>query len=126
MRHTASVSSTPPRAAAQRCDAQRNRQRIVAGARTVLARDGVEASVELITRQAGVGMGTLYRHFATKQELIDAVLEDAFDELIQLAKLAVADEDPWRGLTSFLEQVMVRHSENRGLKDLLASSEHGR
>ncbi|MDX6552772.1 MAG: hypothetical protein QOH74_1260, partial [Gaiellales bacterium] len=60
-----------------RRDAQLNRERIVASARALFARDGVEASVEEITRHAGVGMGTLYRHFATKEELIDAVLEDA-------------------------------------------------
>jgi AcrR family transcriptional regulator len=109
-----------------RSDARRNRERILASARTLLARDGVEASVEEITREAGVGMGTLYRHFATKEELVDAVLEDAFAELVELARQASSEEDPWVGLTSFLEQALALHCSNRGLKDVLASREHGR
>ncbi len=109
-----------------RRDAQRNRERILVAARALLARDGVEASVEDITREAGVGMGTLYRHFATKDELVDAVLEDAFEEIVSVAEQAAADEDAWAGFTSFLEQALELHAANRGLKDVLATSEHGR
>ena len=106
-----------------RRDAQLNRERSVASARALFARDGVEASVEEITRHAGVGMGTLYRHFATKEELIDAVLEDAFGELISLAEQAAADDDAWRGFSTFLEQTLGRHVVNRGLKDVVASGQ---
>jgi AcrR family transcriptional regulator len=109
-----------------RRDAQRNRERILVAARTLLARDGVETSVEDITREAGVGMGTLYRHFATKDELVDAVLEDAFEEIVRVAEQAAAEEDAWVGFTSFLEQALELHAANRGLKDVLATSEHGR
>ena len=109
-----------------RRDAQRNRERVVSSARTLFARDGVEASVDEITREAGVGMGTLYRHFPTKEELIDAVLEDAFEELVQLAEQAAAEEDAWEGLTGFLEQALALHASNRGLKDVLATHEQGR
>jgi len=109
-----------------RRDAQRNRERILAAARTLLARDGVDASVEDVTREAGVGMGTLYRHFPTKEELVDAVLEDAFTEIVRFAEQAVAEEDAWLGFTGFLEQVLAQHALNRGLKDVLATSEHGR
>jgi len=108
-----------------RSDARRNRERILASARTLLARDGVAATVEEITRQAGVGMGTLYRHFETKEELIDAVLEDAFAELVRVAEQAVAEEDAWRGFTSFLEQALGLHAANCGLKDVLATRDHG-
>jgi AcrR family transcriptional regulator len=82
--------------------------------------------VEDITREAGVGMGTLYRHFATKDELVDAVLEDAFEEIVRVAEQAAAEEDAWVGFTSFLEQALELHAANRGLKDVLATSEHGR
>jgi AcrR family transcriptional regulator len=109
-----------------RRDAQRNRERIVASARLLFARDGLEASVEDITRDAGVGMGTLYRHFATKEELIDAVLEESFEELLAVAEAAVAEDDAWAGFTGFLEAALQRYAANRGLKDLLAGSEHGR
>ncbi len=109
-----------------RRDAQRNRERIVASARSLFARDGVDVSVDDITREAGVGMGTLYRHFPTKEELIDAVLEDAFDDLVQLAEQAVAAEDAWAGFAGFLEEALAQHAANRGLKDVLASHEQGR
>jgi AcrR family transcriptional regulator len=108
-----------------RRDAQRNRARIVSSARTLFARDGVEVSVDDITREAGVGMGTLYRHFPTKEELIDAVLEDAFEELVELAEEAAAAEDAWAGFAGFLEQALAQHAANRGLKDVLATSERG-
>ena len=61
-----------------RRDAQANRERIVAAARIAFATRGIEATVEEIARRAGVGMGTLYRRFPTKEDLVDAVLEDAF------------------------------------------------
>ena len=109
-----------------RRDAQRNRERIVSSARSLFARDGVEVSVDDITHVAGVGMGTLYRHFPTKEELIDAVLEDAFDDLVQLAEEAVAAKDAWAGFAGFLEQALAQHAANRGLKDVLASHEQGR
>ena len=109
-----------------RRDAQRNRERIVSSARSLFARDGVDVSVDDITREAGVGMGTLYRHFPTKEELIDAVLEDAFEELVELAEQAVAAEDAWAGFAGFLEQALAQHAANRGLKDVLATQRAGR
>jgi AcrR family transcriptional regulator len=109
-----------------RRDAQRNRERIVSTARKLFARDGVEVSVDDITREAGVGMGTLYRHFPTKEELIDAVLENAFDDLVQLAEEAASAEDAWAGFTTFLEQALAEHAANRGLKDVLATHDPGR
>ena len=108
-----------------RRDAQRNRDRIVASARVLIAREGIDASVEEITRHAGVGMGTLYRHFATKEELVDAVLEDALSEFVALAEQALAEEDAWTGFRLFLEQAVGLHAANRGLKDVVATREHG-
>src|SRR5438105_3765388 len=111
---------------ALRSDARRNRERLVASARELFAREGVEVTVEEITHHAGVGMGTLYRHFPTKEELIDAVLEDAFAELVELAERAAAADDAWAGFAGFLEEALARHAANRGLKDVVASSGHGR
>ena len=120
------MSGSSAEARPLRSDAQRNRERILASARILLARYGAEASVEQITGEAGVGMGTLYRHFPTKEALIDAVLEDAFADLVQIAEQAVADEDAWRGFTSFLERALALHAANRGLKDMLVAGDHGR
>jgi len=98
----------------------------VAAARAAFAADGIEAPVEEIARRAGVGMGTLYRHFSAKEDLIDAVLEDAFAAFISAAEQALAEEDAWAGLRSFLERVFALHVENRGLKDIIATRAHGR
>jgi len=92
---------TVPTAATKtlRSDARRNRELLVASARELFATAGVDVSVEEITRHAGLGMGTLYRHFPTKEELIDAVLEDAFAELVELAELAVSADVSTSGFT---------------------------
>ncbi len=108
-----------------RSDAKRNRERLVASARELFAEKGVEVSVEEITQHAGVGMGTLYRHFPTKDELIDAVLEDAFAEIIEIAREAADAEDAWAGLTNFFERILALHAANRGVKDIVAARAHG-
>jgi AcrR family transcriptional regulator len=108
-----------------RRDAQANRDRIVAAARAAFAADGIEVSVEQIARRAAVGMGTLYRHFPAKEDLIDAVLEDAFAEFVSAAERALAEEDAWAGFRGFLERVFALHVENRGLKDMIATRAHG-
>ncbi len=98
----------------------------MAAARSLFARFGVEASVDEITRAAGVGMGTLYRHFPTKEELVDAVLEDAFTEFLGLASAALDEPDAWAGLSTFLERALALRAANRGLTDVLATRTHGR
>ena len=108
-----------------RSDARRNREQLVASARELFAAHGVDVPVEDITHHAGVGMGTLYRHFPTKEELVDAVLEDAFAELVQAAEEAVAAADAWAGFTGFLERALSAHAANRGLKDVLAAARGG-
>jgi AcrR family transcriptional regulator len=108
-----------------RSDAQRNRERLVASARELFAAAGLDVSVEEITHHAGVGMGTLYRHFPTKDELIDAVLEESFAEIVRLAEDAEAAEDAWLGLTTFLEGALELHGHHRGIKDMIASRQHG-
>ncbi len=119
---TARATSTKP----LRRDAQANRDRIVAAARAAFATDGIEVSVEEIARRAAVGMGTLYRHFPTKEDLVDAVLEETFDQIVGAAEQALTEEDAWRGLCGFLEQFFGLHVKNRVLKDMLATQAHGR
>jgi len=117
-------SKTPVRRL--RRDAQANRDRIVAAARLAFAADGVDVPVEEIARRAAVGMGTLYRHFPAKEDLIDAVLEDVFAAFIAAAEQALAEEDAWAGFRGFLERVFALHMENRGVKDIIATRAHGR
>jgi AcrR family transcriptional regulator len=105
---------------ALRSDARRNRERLIASARELFAKRGAGVSVDEITQHAGVGMGTLYRHFPTKEELIDAVLVDAFAGIVDAAERALDEDDAWAGFTGFLEYAVGLHVKNRGLKDVLA------
>jgi len=120
------VTAQAPQTKTLRSDARRNRERLVASARELFAHSGVEVPVEEITQHAGLGMGTLYRHFPTKEDLVDAVLEDAFAELVELAERGAQAEDAWAGLTAFLEQTLALHAANRGLKYVFLAREHGR
>jgi AcrR family transcriptional regulator len=109
-----------------RSDARRNRERLVASARELFARDGIDVPVEEITHHAGLGMGTLYRHFPAKDDLVDAVLEDSFGEIVAAAIEAEAAEDAWAGLVGFLDRALAQHAVNRCLKDMLADRPGGR
>ena len=95
--------------ASARVDARRNRERLLAAARELLASDGVDVPVREIAQRAGVGVGTLYLHFPRREDLVDAVLEDAFDGYVALAEAALAESDAWTGFTTFVEQV-TRHA----------------
>ena len=109
-----------------RRDAKRNRERIVAAAREVFSSAGAEAPAREIARRAGVGVATLYRHFPARAGLVDAVLEEAFEELIRVAEEALAEPDPWSGFVRFVDEALVLHAQNRALKDVVESEEHGR
>jgi AcrR family transcriptional regulator len=109
-----------------RQDAERNRQRILAAARELFAERGLEVSVERIAARAGVGIGTLYRRFPTKEALIDAIFEARLAEYVQVAERALEHEDGWGGLRDFLEAALELQARDRGLKEILVSERHGR
>jgi AcrR family transcriptional regulator len=102
-----------------RRDAQANRERIVAAARAAFAAHGIDASVEDIARRAGVGIGTVYRRFPAKEDLVDAVFADTLAEMEVVAREALAAEDAWEGFCGFLERAFALHAENRGVKDVV-------
>jgi AcrR family transcriptional regulator len=118
------VSVSAP--ASQRADAARNRQRIVAAARELFGAAGLDVSVRQIAGQAEVGLGTLYRHFPTREDLVDAVLEDAFDEYVAVAERALTNPDAWLGFTGFVEEVLELLFRNRALKEVIETRAHGR
>jgi AcrR family transcriptional regulator len=120
------VTAASPVLRPLRRDAALNRSRIVASARELFAAAGSDVSVEEITRHAGVGMGTLYRHFATKEQLIEAVLEDAYAEFAGAAERALQHPDAWAGFCDFMEQALALHVANRALKDVLGGRDHDR
>ena len=78
-----------------RADARRNRERIVESARELFARDGQDAQIEEIAAHAGVGIGTVYRHFPTKQALLTEMVRSRFTRFAELAREAELIEDPW-------------------------------
>jgi AcrR family transcriptional regulator len=104
-----------------RRDAQANRERLVAAARDAFAVGGVDVSMDEIARRAGVGVGTIYRNFPTKDDLLDAVLEDAIDRLVAILHEALALDDAWAGFRLYLEHALDLHARNRGLKQLFAA-----
>jgi AcrR family transcriptional regulator len=104
-----------------RRDAQRNRDRILAATRAAFQERGLEVGVDEIARRAGVGMGTLYRHFPTKDALIDAIVDARFAELTDLAEHALLVEDAWAGFAGFLTAAVDLQRSDRGFKDALAA-----
>jgi AcrR family transcriptional regulator len=95
-----------------RADARRNYERLVAAAREVFAREGGGASMEAIARQAGVGVGTLYRHFPKRIDVVEAVYRTDVDTLVRTAEEAVADLEPWPAVVAFLE-AFVRYAQGK-------------
>src|SRR5829696_9084994 len=87
------MASTEPRAL--RADAERNRRRILDAARDVFAENGLGVGVDAVARAAGVGVGTLYRRFPTKQDLLAAVIEDGICHLADRVEQIESIEHPW-------------------------------
>lgn len=85
-----------------RADAERNRQRLLQAAREVFARDGAAASLEEIARTAGVGIGTLYRHFPARDELVEAVYRQAVGQLGEAAERLAQTHAPVEAIREWL------------------------
>lgn len=87
-----------PNSRRPRADAERNRQRLLAAAKAAFAEKGAGASLEEIARSAGVGIGTLYRHFPTRDALIEQVYRNALEELIEEAAELARTQTPVEAL----------------------------
>jgi AcrR family transcriptional regulator len=85
-----------------RADARRNRERIMAAGRELFAREGPQAQMDEIAAHAGVGIGTVYRHFPTKDALLTAMVRDRFQEFAEIATLAEEIPDPLQALESVM------------------------
>src|ERR671929_2390947 len=92
----------PEREREPRADARRNRERVIKAARWCMARDGLDAQMEEIARRAKVGVGTVYRHFRTKDDLVEALAAERFERLRDLALEALEQEDPWESFAWFM------------------------
>ena len=72
-----------------------------------------------------MGVGTVYRRFPDKEQLIDALFEEAMEEVVAIAEEGMATEDPWEGLVHFVVRAQERQCADRGLKELIHGSDHG-
>jgi AcrR family transcriptional regulator len=86
-----------------------------------MAREGLEASVEDIARAAGVGVGTVYRHFPNKDELVEALATERFDRLRDLALEALDQDDAAKAFDQFMRTAAQIQTEDRALSELLVS-----
>jgi AcrR family transcriptional regulator len=86
-----------------------------------MARDGLDAQVEEIARAAAVGIGTVYRHFPNKDELVEALATERFERLRDLALEALADDDPWRAFEVFMRESAKIQTDDRALSEVLVS-----
>ncbi|MER7547496.1 TetR/AcrR family transcriptional regulator [Actinomadura sp.] len=111
---TSDDTPTAP-ARAVRADVRRNRARLLAAARETFQREGAGASLEGVARTAGVGIGTLYRHFPTRQHLLEALLADAYEELAAAARDLMVAPAPGEALMTWLRTFMARVTVFRGL-----------
>lgn len=102
-----------------RKDAARNRQRVLDAARTVFAREGLDATMEDIAAEAGLGVGTVYRRFENKDALVDALFSDGLTALTGLADEATAFPRAFDGLRHFWESMMRLQIEDKGMRDLM-------
>jgi len=101
-----------------RRDAVRNRARLVAAGSEVFADQGPDASLEEIARRAGVGIGTLYRHFPSREALVEVIYEEHIDEVVGAAEAASCADDAWSGLVGFLEHVLELQARNLPLRSV--------
>jgi AcrR family transcriptional regulator len=102
-----------------RKDAERNRQRILDAAAEVFAARGLNVTLDDIAAHAGVGVGTVYRRFANKDELIDAVFEKQLNYVAALVSEALEAPDAWQGLTTYLERSLRMQLDDRGFTEIL-------
>ncbi len=105
----------------RRSDARRNRRRVIKAARECMARDGLDAGMDEIARRAKVGVGTVYRHFNTKDELVEALAAERFERLRDLALEALAEDDPWGSFEGFMRASARIQTEDRALSEVLTS-----
>jgi AcrR family transcriptional regulator len=103
-----------------RADAQRNRDKLLAAARAAFAEHGLGASLDKIAKRAGVGSGTLYRHFPTRESLLAAVFAERVAENVALVERAQRHEDPWASFAEYVLETCRALAADRGLAEFFA------
>jgi AcrR family transcriptional regulator len=119
------ATDTPPTPTRpMRADARRNYERLLAEARTAFTVHGTDASLEEIARRAGVGIGTLYRHFPNRYVLMSAVFQGEVDALLARSRELLTAEEPCQALVEWLRGIIGHAGTYRGLARALMSASH--
>ncbi|MGW0503360.1 TetR/AcrR family transcriptional regulator [Micromonospora sp. NPDC003241] len=111
-------ADTPDAGRPLRRDARRNREALLVAARQAFAEAGLEASLEQVARRAGVAIGTLYRHFPTRTDLVEAVFMEKVRAWEELGLRAAEVDDAWEGFRLYLETTCELQADDWGFDDL--------
>jgi AcrR family transcriptional regulator len=104
-----------------RADARRNREAVITAAKRLFADEGLDAQMPDVAKAAKVGVGTVYRHFPTKEDLIAALAAERFERLAEKAREGIAADDPWEGLCEFIRFSAQIQADDRGLCEVMGS-----
>jgi AcrR family transcriptional regulator len=106
-----------------RADARRNRERVLKAARAVFADQGIDAQIDDVAKRAKVGVGTVYRHFPTKEALVDAIVLERFEELAGYAQEALERADAWEAFCDLIWRSAERNAADRAFCEVVAFSD---
>jgi AcrR family transcriptional regulator len=106
---------------ALRADARRNRDAVLSAAKQLFADQGLDAQMPEVAKAAGVGVGTVYRHFPTKDDLIAALVAERFERLAEKACDGLETEDAWDGISGFIRFAAQIQADDRGLCEVMGS-----
>jgi AcrR family transcriptional regulator len=98
---------------------------VLKAASEVFTEYGLEVSLDEVARQAGVGVGTVYRRFRTKEQLVQALFDERIEAIAAVAERAAQEPDPWTGLVSFMEQMAEMLAGDLGLRQMLMFATYG-
>jgi AcrR family transcriptional regulator len=120
---TVTETPAPPAATARvlRADASRNRAAVIAAAKKLFADQGLDAQMPDVAKAAKVGVGTVYRHFPNKDDLIAAMAADRFERLAERASESLEAEDAWEGLCDFIRFSAQIQADDRGLCEVIGA-----
>ena len=107
-----------------RADARRNREKVLAAARAVFAEQGVDAQIDDVARRADVGVGTVYRHFPTKEALLNALSDELFAVVAVYVRTLLTLDDPWEAFTRAMWFGAEKTAGDRAFSEIMAAS-HG-
>jgi AcrR family transcriptional regulator len=109
----------PEKVAPLRADAARNRQRIREAAEEIFSGSGKAVPIDVVAERAGLGIGTLYRHFPTKEALFSAIVTDRFERLVRELEPVSATDDPFHALVTFVQGLGAQFAMKKDLMDAL-------